>query len=177
VKATTCRFEWTPAKDSSASPEAIPKYSGLARLVRQEIVATVVPLDAEYVAPQNCANSSSWVRVENGQVVLAALREYRLNDRKGVCHFENLVSTTASVVVASKTADALNRTSKLGLVPYGGEVTLRHKSGVAAEVTEHRFDGKINRRRILLSAGELQLSFREHAEEGAPVEWVGIDFV
>jgi hypothetical protein len=105
VKATTYRFEWTPAQDSSATPEAIAKYNGLARLVRQEIVATVVPLDAEYVAPQTGARASSWVRGENGQVVLAALREYSLDGRKGVCHFENLVSTTASVVVASKTAD------------------------------------------------------------------------
>ncbi len=165
-------------QNSGPTPEAIAKYNGLTRLVRQEITATVLPLDADYLAPHTGAHASSWVRIENGQVVLAALREYRLDGRKGVCRFENLVSTTASLVVASKSVDGLDRSSKLGLVPYGdGVFRLRRKSGVAAEVVEHLFDGRINRRRILLSAGELQLSFREHAGAGVPVEWVEVDFV
>ena len=164
-------------QNSGPTPAAIAKYNGLTRLVRQEITATVVPLDAEYLVPQTGAHASSWVRMEDGKVVLAAFREYRLDGRKGVCHFENLVSTTASVVVASKTADGLDRTSKLGLVPYGdGELKLRRKNGAAAEVTEHLLNGTVHRRHVPLAGGELRLTFREHDEGGAPVEWTEISF-
>jgi len=164
-------------QNSGPTPEAIAKYNGLTRLVRQEITATVLPLDAEYVAPQTGAHASSWIRLEDGKVVLAAFREYRLDGRKGVCHYADLVSTNASVVLASRTADGLARTSRLGLVPYGdGELRLRRETDVPANVAEHLLDGNVNRRRVSLSKGELRLSFREHAESGKPVEWVEVDF-
>ncbi len=165
-------------QNSGPTPEAIAKYNGLTRLVRQEITATVVPLDAEYLVPQTGAHTSSWVRMEDGKVVLAAFREHRLDGRKGVCRFEDLISTTASVVVASRTADGLAKTSKLGLVPYGGgEVRLRRADSAAAQVSEHGFDGNVVRRRVPLTNGELRLAFRERADNGAPVEWLEVDFV
>ena len=163
-------------QNSAPTPDAIAKYNGLTNLVRQEIIATVLPLDAEYVAPQTGAHASSWVRVEEGRVVLAAFREHRLDGRKGVCRFEDLISTTATVVVASRTSDSLSRSSKLGLVPYGdGEIRLRRDAGSSAQVSEHMFDGKVHRRQVPLSGGELRLSFRERGEGGVPVEWLEID--
>ena len=89
------------------SPQILAKYNGLAHLVRPTNQFTVEPLDPVFDSAIRGARSSSWVRLEDGQAVLVALRTQRLDGGPGRNEFGGIVNTTASVVVASKTADAL----------------------------------------------------------------------
>ena len=108
-----------PQAEEYCKPERVAKFNGLAQAVRVSDTFSMVPIDAAYLGPERGAHSSSWARIENGEVVLVALRERCLDGQKGSGKFRDLVSSTTSVVVASKTNDGLPRTSKLAVVPYG----------------------------------------------------------
>ncbi len=169
-----------PHAERYAKPERIAKFNGLAQATRVRDTFSIVPIDAAYLGPERGAHASSWARIENGEVVLIALRERCLDGRKGSGKFRDLVTTNTSAVIASKTNDGLARASKLAVVPYGdGEITLQRadQSPARAEATEHYFGGGSKTTQIFVEHGCLRIPLRERAEDGSVVEWIEISFL
>jgi hypothetical protein len=167
-----------PQAEKYCKPERVAKFNGLAQAVRVSDTFSVFPIDAEYLGAQRGAHSSSWARIENGEVVLVALRERRLDGQKGSGKFRDLVSSTTSAVVASKTNDGLARASKLAVVPYGdGELTLKREAGDSthADATEHYFGGGSKTRQLTIQNGLLHVALRERAEDGSVIEWIELN--
>ena len=167
-----------PQAEEYCKPERVAKFNGLAQAVRVSDTFSILPIDAVYLGPERGAHSSSWARIENGEVVLVALRERCLDGLKGSGKFRDLVSSTTSVVVASKTNDGLARASKLAVVPYGeGEVTLKREGSETAhaEATEHYFGGGSKTRQLSIDIGRLQIAVREHTEDGSVIEWIELN--
>ena len=166
-------------QDTGATPERVAKYNGLANLLRTSNVFSIEPLDAgDYASPTRGARTSSWVRRENGEVVLLALRKDRLQGGSGTGKYQNIIETNASVVVASKTAEGISRASRLGVVPYGdGQVTIRRDDdrSTVARVTEHSFGGRIEHREITMRGGKLRLPLTERDDNGTPIEWLELE--
>ena len=168
-----------PSDDAGgkATPAILAKYNGLTHLVRPSTEFTVQPLDPVFVFAARGAHASSWVRFENSKAVLVALRAQRLDGGPGRTEFGGVVSTTASVVVASTTADALERATNLAVVPYGdGQLTLRHRFQASeAEITEHHFGGKSHTSRIPVQNGSLTIPLRQSGDNGSPIEWIAVE--
>jgi hypothetical protein len=109
-------------------------------------------------------------------VVLVALRQYGFDGRKGSGKFRDLVSTNASVVVASRTKDGIAQADQLAIVPYGdGELMLKRAGGVSAEITEHYFRGGKSTQQIPISSGVLRVPLHEKGDDGTIVEWYEVD--
>lgn len=160
------------------SPQCVAKYNGLTHLVRPTNQFMVEPLDPVYTPLTRGGHASSWARFENDQAVLVALRMQRIDGGPGKSEFPGMVRTTASVVVASKTAEALDQTSKLAVVPYGdGRLTLRRQSQTAAwaELIEHYFGGQSQTSHVEIHDGVLEVPLRETGDQGSPVEWIEIE--
>ncbi len=156
--------------------QMIATFNGLTHLVRPTNQFTVEPLDPVYAPATRGAHASSWARFENGKAVLVALRTQRLDGGPGTTEFKGIVKTTASVVVASKTDEPLDQAAHLGVVPYGeGQLTLKHKTAVAASITEHYFGGKSQASRIHAQNGALNIPLRRTRKDGTPLEWIAID--
>ena len=167
-----------PQAEKYCTPERVAKFNGLAQAVRISDTFSIVPIDSAYLGPERGAHSSSWARIENGEVVLVALRERCLDGRKGSGKFRDLISSNTSVVVASKTNDGLVRASKLAVVPFGeGEVTLQRIASEAAhaEATEHYFGGGSRTLQLSQENGRLQVPLRERAEDGSVIEWIELN--
>jgi len=170
---------WGPQAELLAKPERIAKFNGLAQVLRTSNTFSIIPIDEGYYGPTRGARSSSWARVENGEVVLVALRQWRLDGRKGSGKFRDLIASNASVVVASKTSDGIARATRLAVVPYGdGDLTLkREPTGSAhADATEHYFGGGHKTKRLSIENGHLHVTLRERAEDGSVVEWIEVEF-
>ncbi len=168
-----------PHPDALATPERVAKFNGLAEAVRTKETFSIVPIDPDYYGPVRGAHCSSWARLENGEVVMVALRKYRLTGGEGAKRFRDVVSTTASVVVASKTEDGLTRASTLAVIPYGdGELSLkRDRAGSGnAQLTEHYFGGGRATSRLRVQNGALHMPLRERGEDGSIVEWNEVAF-
>ncbi len=160
------------------SAQCVAKYNGLSHLVRPTNQFTARPLDPVYTPLTRGAHASSWVRFENDQPVLVALRMQRIDGGPGKSDFGGIVSTTASMVVASKTEQGLSQSAKLAVVPYGdGRLTLRQLSrGTAsANVVEHYFSGPSKANAAEIRDGVLEIQLRETGDGGSPVEWIEID--
>jgi hypothetical protein len=169
---------WGPQADLLAKPERIAKFNGLSQVLRTSNTFSITPIDEEYYGPERGAHSSSWARSENGEVVLVALRERRLDGRKASGKFRDLVTSNTSVVIASKTGDGLTRATKLAVVPFGeGEITLQRPldETAHAEATEHYFGGGSKAIQLSQQKGRLQVSLRERAEDGSVVEWIEVN--
>lgn len=165
-----------PDAKTGATPEHIAKFNGLAHLIRYTDTFSILPVDAEFYGPERGPHIPSWARTENGEVVLVALRQYGFDGRKGSGKFRDLVSTNASVVVASKSKDGIAQTGQLAIVPYGdGEVVLKRSTGVTAQVTEHYFRGGKSTQQLSIADGVLRVPLHEKAADGSVVEWYEIE--
>jgi len=165
---------------SKPTPERLAKYNGLTQLVRPTNLFTIQPLDAVFESATRGAHASSWVRREDGKVVLVALRPRRLDGGKGIGEFEDSVSTTAQVAVASMTQESVPEALKLGVIPYGeGRLTLKRKSQASgkAKVTEHYFRGPSRASRLEVRGGILEIPLRERGQDDSPVEWIELEIV
>jgi len=174
---TLASFYGSAAPGDGATPERVAKYNGLTHLVRPSNQFSIIPLDAEYEAPTRGAHASSWARMENGKVVLVALRRQRLDGSAGSGKFRDLVATNASVVAAARLGDSLARATMLGVVPYGdGELKLKIEAPGAAsfQATEHYFGGARQTQSLAFEEGYLRVPLRERTENGAIVEWIEI---
>jgi hypothetical protein len=157
-----------------AEPECMAKFNGLSHALRDSACFSVEPYEADYLGYVRGAHTSSWVRRENGKVVLIALRKHRLDGREGSGRYGDWLMTTASVVIASKTDDDLETARQLAIVPYGdGELRLKRHNGPHI-VREHFFGGKVTTSRTRASGGVLRLKLRQQSAGGVPLEWVEV---
>jgi hypothetical protein len=165
-------------KGQRAKPEWVAKFNGVSQALRPSATFSIEPYEADWLGPARAARASSWVRRENGKVMLVALRRHRLDGREGSGKYRDFVSATASAIVASRSGDDITRADKLAVVPYGdGEVTIRRAaSGGSAQVVTHLFGGGTSVSRIELAGGTLRLRIRETEENGKPVEWLEVKF-
>jgi hypothetical protein len=165
-----------PGAQTGATPERIAKFNGLAHVIRYTNTFSILPVDPEFYGPERGPHAPSWARTENGEVVLVALRQHGFDGRKGTGKFRDLVSTNASVVVASQTKDGIAQTDKLAIVPYGdGELTLKRTGGVNAQITEHYFRGGKSTQQLSIASSVLRVPLHEKAADGAIVEWYEVE--
>jgi hypothetical protein len=166
------------APGDGATPERVAKYNGLTHLVRPSNCFSIAPLDADYETPTRGAHASSWARMENGEVVLVALRKQRIAGGIGTGKFRDLVSTSASVVVAARSSGSIAGATQLGVVPYGdGELSVKLEAGASALATEHYFGGAHQTKPITFERGYLRIPLRERSEKGELVEWIAINIL
>jgi len=164
--------------DAMPTTERIAKYNGLCQALRTSNSFIIEPVDADYLGATRGAHSPSWARFESGELVGVALRTRRLNGQTGPAKFRDIVQTSASVVVASKTSDGLASAGKLAVVPYGeGELVIQRSDRQASEaaVTEHYFGGNSKESRIEIREGMLRLPLRERDEKSSPLEWIELN--
>ena len=166
-----------PDPHGLATPERVAKFNGLRATLRMSETFSILPVDADYCGPVRGAHSSSWIRLENNKVVMAALREYRLTGGKGIKKFRDQIETTTSVVVASKTKDEISQASHLAVVPFGiGALTLkREDKASSAKMTEHYFREGTKTARLSVENEQLRVPLREKTENGTLVEWIEIE--
>ena len=120
-----------------SSPELIAKYNGIASVLRPTCTFEILPIDTVSQAPTLGAHARSWARFESGQLVLLAWRppvpgeENPLMQTKAVdARVTDAVHSRVPVVVASKTAESIARSSQLAIAPYGsGEISILRKQG------------------------------------------------
>jgi hypothetical protein len=160
------------------APDLIAKYNGLSQALRSSNTFTIEPVEADYIGVTRGAHSPSWARLEGDELVAVALRTHRLDGRKGSGKFREVIETSASVVIASKTNEGIAKAAKLAVVPYGqGEVIIHRADPKAPEavVIEHYFGGNSKESRITIREGMLRLGLRERNEMGSLVEWMEVN--
>ena len=171
---------FSPCDDigGKATPEILAKYNGLTHLVRPTNEFIVQPLDPVYGSATRGAHASSWARYENNKPVLVALRPLKLDGGPGKTEFEQMVSTTAPVVVASRTEASIDQATRLGAVPYGeGKLVLRRASKTAtqAKITEHFFGGAKAAKSLKVRGGMLEVALSVANTNSVPLEWIEIE--
>jgi hypothetical protein len=166
-------------ENEGPTPERVAKYNGLAQLLRSSNTFSIRPIDADYFSPTRGARAPSWARMENGEVVLLALRAGGGFGGKGAAKFGELAETSASVVVASKTAEGIERSSRLAVVPYGeGELRIKRAGAEMkpAQIIEHAWGNRLGKSvSIPVKNGTLAIPLRERTDDGSPVEWIEVN--
>lgn len=159
-----------------ATPARIAKFNGLAHAMRHSDTFSIVPIDGEFYGPERGPHLPSWARMENGEVVLVALRTVGFDGRAISGRFRSLVITNAPVVVASRTTEGITETTHLAAVPFGeGELTVKRSRGASARLTEHYFKAASSTSQLKIANGELRIPLREKSESGAVIEWIEIE--
>lgn len=164
--------------DQKPTAARIAKYNGLSQLVRNSNVFSIEPVEADYIEATRGAHSPSWARFEDDQLVAVALRTVRLDGQTGPAKFRDVVETSASVVIASKTNEGIAKSARLAVVPYGqGEMTLHRAEQQTKKATaiEHYFGGAVKESHAEIRDGKLRLPLRELDEKGSPVEWIEVN--
>ena len=165
-------------ENERATPALVAKYNGLARALRASNTFSIRPVGADYVSPTRGGRALSWARFENNEVVLLALRHGGFLEDERPGEFEDLVVATASVVVASRTDEGIQRASRLAVVPYGdGELRIRRPAddGKQAEIIEHSWGDRAEKKAgVSVEKGKLVIPLRERTEQGLPVEWIEV---
>jgi hypothetical protein len=168
----------------SSTPEWIALYNGLLQTVRSGNLFTVIPFPAARPeAATRGAHTRSWARLEDGKVTLIAQRPPSFDDgdmldRRPVDpRIDGLITTTAPVVVASKTAETISISNHLAVVGCTeGIVSIKRVGGRSATVTTHCFGGKAFRSSKRVEHGMLTLDLHRKDAAGRPVEWSEVVF-
>jgi hypothetical protein len=163
--------------NSKPAPEIIAKYNGLTHCLRSSNLFSIEALDNDVLAPLRGLHISSWARIENGEPVVAALRQRGLDGRKGPAQYRGILRTDTSVVVASRTDAGIDKSSRLAIVPYGnGEVTIQRAGGSSSEatVTEHLFNGTSNQYLVPIAGGSFSIPLAERKPDNSIVEWIEV---
>jgi hypothetical protein len=151
----------------------------LAQALRPSNTFSIRPIGADYISPTRGARTPSWARLQNNEVVLLALRHGESLEGVGAAEFEDIAQITASVVVASRTGDGIQRAARLAVGPYGdGELRIQRPGdeGKHAEIIEHGWGGRTeNRSGVAVENRKLVIPFRERTNQGSPVEWIEVN--
>jgi hypothetical protein len=129
-----------PEPKSLATPERVAKFNGLTHVIRYTNVFSPVLIDGEYQGPARGAHSSSWARLENGEVMLVA-PERRLDGRKGAGKFRDL---TMQHFGGRGFQDYKAFQVSIGGSLWHGELILKRTRTKTVLVTEHFLEGKEN---------------------------------
>ena len=162
---------------SGPTPLRVAKYNGLSQITRFTNVFKVEALDPVLVGSTSGAHSSSWVRLENGEPALLALRSVGLDRARGPGHYQDLLRCDTSLVVSSKSDLGIRSTRQLGIVPYGdGEAVILHDgTEKSAKITTHCLGKAPRTDSVAIRGGLLRVPLREQLEDGSVVEWLQID--
>ena len=140
-----------------------------------------MPLGAIPEAPTFGAHAHSWVRIEDGQLVLLAFRppvpgdENLLASERIDPRFEDVVRSTVPVVVASRGRSSVTHDGKLAIVPYGEDkITIRRELGERAKMISHYFGGTVTQDETLIQGGWLKVNAVARSAEGKPLEWIEV---
>jgi hypothetical protein len=167
-------------EDERATPERVAKFNGLAQVLRPTNIFSIHPIGADYISPTRGARTPSWARLENHEVVLLAMRHGDSLEGAGPAEFKDIAQITASVVVASRTEDGIQRAARLAVVPYGdGELRIKRPGdeGKHAEIIEHSWGGRTEKKAgASVEKGTLVIPLRERTGQGLPVEWIEVNF-
>jgi hypothetical protein len=166
----------------SATPERIALYNGLAQTIRLGNLFTVVPFPTlRPEAAARGAHSKSWARVEDGKVTLIAQRPSSFDDgdmldRRPIDpRIDGLVTTSAPVVVSSRTSEAISISKILAVVGCAeGTVSIKRTEGTSASITTHCFGGDAIRTSKSIEHGMLTLDLNRKDSIGRPIEWLEI---
>lgn len=162
--------------DSSCTPAHVAAFNGLTRLSRPVTRFRVDAIGASGLGPVTGARSSSWVRFEDDEPVLAVLRVHDFVGAPGVREYADLVTTQVDVAVGSLDAGAggLRAARRIGVVTRGaGEVVLPFLAGAPpVNVVVHTLDGRRHETSVAVDrTGGLRLQLAESVD-GSLVTWV-----
>lgn len=165
-----------------STPALIAKYNGLTHTLRKTNIFNIVPLDVIYEAPTRGAHARSWARMEDGQLVLLALRpsipgdKDPLSSRFSVASMKDAVQSNVPVVVASRDNDNITKSARLAVVPYGsGKIAIHRKQGIRADILSHYFDGTVVKSQSTIEGEQLKLLAEEYNSARMPLEWIEIN--
>jgi hypothetical protein len=166
-----------------ATPQAIAFYNGFAQTIRPGNLFTVLPFPpARPEAATRGARSRSWARIEDGKVTLVAQRPPSFDDGDMLDHrptdprVDKLITSTAPVVISSKTFDDITTSNHLAIVGCAeGIVTLKRSAGTRANITTHYLGGHTTRSSVSIAGGRLKLELRLAGITGIPVEWMEVN--
>jgi len=169
-------------RGDKGTPELIAKYNGLTQTLRSSNFFKVVPLDGVTEAQTRSAHSRSWARLEDGKVVLLAIRpdmpdisHVPIANRATISGLRGMVRTPVPVVVASRTKEDIAHAGRLAVVPYGdGQISIHREQGRRADILTHHFGGAVTQNRIAISNGQLILSVKQRGVKNDLVEWIDV---
>jgi hypothetical protein len=165
------------------TPERMAKFNGLAHTLRPGNIFSIIPFApmGQPYSPTRGAHSSSWARMENGELMLIALRPTLPHQDDSAIkqppdpRVAGIVESTSPVVVASQTNDSITKSERIVVVPYGdGQASIRRQRGHNAEITTHHFGGSTTHTAQQIKNGSLELTLRERSETGFLVEWLEV---
>lgn len=169
-------------RGDKGTPELIAKYNGLTQALRSSNFFKVVPLDGVTEAQTRSAHSHSWARLEDGKVVLLAIRpnmpeisSVPIVDRATISRLRGMVRTPVPVIVASRTKEDIAHTGRLAVVPYGdGQISIYTEKGRKADVFTHHFGGAVTQTHLAIDNGELNLPVKQRGAKNDLVEWIDV---
>ena len=157
-------------RGEKSTPELSAKYNGIAHVLRSSNVFKVVPLDEASEGATRAAHSSSWARLEDDKVVLLAVRPDVPGSNRKSHPLRGLVHCTMPAVVTSQTDEDIEHTNRLAVAAYGrGQISIRRKAGLRANILTHHFGGAVTHSRVLIENAQLSLSITQEL-----VEWIEI---
>ena len=169
-------------RGEKSSPQLIAKYNGLTHALRSSNFFKVVPLDGVTEAQTRSAHSHSWARIDDGKVVLLAIRpdmpdidNVPVADRATISGLRGMVQTPIPAVVVSRAKEDIAHAGRLAVVAYGiGQISIHRKQGRRAEVFTHHFGGAVTQTRVPIDNGQLMLAIRQGTATNDLVEWIDV---
>jgi hypothetical protein len=159
--------------DERPAPDLVARYNGIARITRTNPVYRVDLLDADLHDPVAGPRARSWLRIEHGAAVVAALRP----PPGASVAVPDLLDTDARVVVASLTDDGIATTSRLAIVPFStGRVRLLRHSRGAPRAVAHVFGGTTQPFDLRIAADTIDLAVATIDAARMPIELIEVIF-
>lgn len=153
------------------SAKHIAKFNGLNSLVRKEAFFSTKPVHAKWQGIR-AGLAPSWERIENGKIVLLALRTHLFDGKPAPNHYSDILETNITLVVAALDDKSIAASNHIGIVPFGdGCCTLKH-NGTKATVTEHYLSGNKTQSRQAFK-NEFTLDLQQSRGDEV-LEWIEI---
>lgn len=153
-----------------SSAKHIAKFNGLSSLVRKEAFFTTKPLHAKWQGIR-AGLAPSWERVENDKTVLLALQTHQFDGKPISNSYEDVITTSVRLVVASLDDESISESKHIGIVPFGnGRCSIQTKYRHVRFI-KHHLNGKQTESQITIT-DHLKLKFNQNDT----LEWIEIIF-
>ncbi len=155
------------------TPKEAARFNGLCRLARQPASYEIELLDADLNDPQG-PNVRSWARREDRGVVTVALRP----GDGGMAVYHDLLEADCQVLVASLTAEGIDGSRRLAVVPFGsGRLRWAWPASRRLPQVRARLLGGRETEVVVRRRGRwLEIPLLEEATDGAPVECLELEW-